>query len=111
MTGWLPSLLAVVGNGLVVDLVLTRRRLRATANRFVLSLSIADFCVGACFYPGHAICHFLLTSCNEMIRDDIAVLMIYSSVSNLCAMTLDRYYSNNKHRAFGLLKPRTTSSH
>ncbi|KAJ7383303.1 hypothetical protein OS493_029268 [Desmophyllum pertusum] len=90
-TGWLPSLLAVIGNGLVIYLILARRRLRTTNNRFVLSLAMADFCVGACFYPGHAICHFLLTSCNQMIRDDIAVLMIYSSVSNLCAMTLDRY--------------------
>ena len=89
--GWLPSLLAVVGNCLVIYLVLACRRLRTIANRFVLSLAIADFCVGACFYPGHAICHFLLTSCSEMIRDDIAVLMIYSSVSNLCAMTLDHY--------------------
>ena len=91
MTAWLPSLLAVIGNGLVMYLILTRRRLRTTQNRFVLSLAIADFCVGVCFYPGHAICHFLLTSCNEMIRDDIAVLMIYSSVSNLCAMAFDRY--------------------
>ena len=91
VTGWLPSLLAVVGNGLVIYLILARPELRTTNNRFLLSLAIADFCVGACFYPGHAICHFLLTSCNEMIRDDIAVLMIFSSVSNLCAMTLDRY--------------------
>ena len=91
MTAWLPSLLAVVGNGLVMYLILTRRRLRTTQNRFVLSLAIADFCVGICYYPGHAICQFLLTSCNEMIRDDIAVLMIYSSVSNLCAMAFDRY--------------------
>ena len=91
MTGWLPSLLAVAGNGLVICLILARRKLRTTNNRFVLSLAIADFGVGIFYYPGHAICHFLLTSCNVMIRDDIAVLMIYSSVCNLCAMALDRY--------------------
>ena len=91
MAGWLPSLLAVAGNGLVIYLILTSHRLRTTNNRFVLSLAIADFGVGIFYYPGHAICHFLLTSCNMMIRDDIAVLMIYSSVSNLCAMALDRY--------------------
>ncbi len=91
LIGWLPSLLAVVGNGLVIYLVTARRKLRTTGNRFVLSLAIADFCVGACFYPGHAICHFLLTLCNEIIRDDIAVFMLYSSVSNLCAMAFDRY--------------------
>ena len=92
VTGWLPSILAVVGNGVVIYLILAIPRLRTrTNNLFVLSLAIADFCVGTCFYPGHVICHFLLGSCNEMIRDDIAVLMIYSSVSNLCAMAFDRY--------------------
>ena len=91
MTGWLPSLLAVVGNGLVICLILASRKLRTTNNGFVLSLAIADFGVGVFYYPGHAICHFLLTSCNKMIRDDIAVLMIYSSVCNLCTMALDRY--------------------
>lgn len=89
--GWLPSLMAVVGNGLVIYLIFARRILRTTANRFVLSLAIADFSVGACFYPGQAICHFAFTSCNKMIRDDIVVFMIYSSVCNLCAMTLDHY--------------------
>ena len=78
MTAWLPSLPAVIGNGLVMYLILTRRRLRTTQNKFVLSLAIADFCVGVCYYPGHAICQFLLTSCNEMM-------------SNLCAMAFDRY--------------------
>ena len=91
MTAWLPSLLAVLGNGLVIYLVLSRPRLRSIQNRFTLSLAIADFCVGVCYYPGHAICQFLLKSCNKVIRDDIAVFMIYSSVSNLCAMAFDRY--------------------
>lgn len=91
-TGWLPSLLAVFGNAMVVYLILTRRKLRTTNNHFVLSLAIADFCVGISFYPGHMICYLLASSCkHSMISDDIAVLAIYSSVSNLCAMTLDRY--------------------
>ena len=91
LTAWLPSILAAAGNGLVICLILASRKLRTTNNRFVLSLAIADFGVGVFYYPGHAICHFLLTSCNMMIRDDIAVLMIYASVCNLCAMALDRY--------------------
>ena len=92
LTAWLPSLLAIIGNGLVIYLIRSRPRLRTLQNRFVLSLAIADFCVGTCYYPGHVICNFLLDSkCNVMIRDDIAVYMIYSSVSNLCAMAIDRY--------------------
>lgn len=92
LTAWLPSLLAIIGNGLVIYLIRSRPRLRTLQNRFVLSLAIADFCVGTCYYPGQVICNFLLDSkCNVMIRDDIAVYMIYSSVSNLCAMAIDRY--------------------
>ena len=89
-TGWLPSLLALVGNAFVIYLIVTRRRLHTTKNRFVLSLALADLCVGGCLYPGHVICHFLASSCS-MIFDDIVVLAIYSSVWNLCAMALDRY--------------------
>ena len=101
--GWLPSLLAVVGNGLVIYLILARRILRTTANRFVLSLAIADLSVGACFYPGQAICHFVLSSCNMMIREDIAVLMIYASVCNLLAMTLDHYIAITRPLRYVLL--------
>ena len=101
--GWLPSLLAVVGNGLVIYLILARRILRTTANRFVLSLAIADFSVGACFYPGQAICHFVLSSYNVMIRDDIAVLMIYASVCNLFAMTLDHHIAITRPLHYSLL--------
>ena len=91
-TGWLPSLLAVVGNALVIYLIVTRRRLHTTTNRFVASLAVADLFVGICFYPGHVICHFSASLCRYPdISDDIAVLAIYSSVSNLCAMTLDRF--------------------
>ena len=91
-TGWLPSLLAVAGNAIVIYLIVTRRRLHTTKNRFVLSLAVADLCVGGCFYPGHAICHLLASSCKyARISDDIAVLAIYSSVCNLCAMALDRF--------------------
>ena len=96
-TGWIPTLLAAVGNALVIYLVSTRRKLRTvTLNRFVLSLAASDFCVGACYYPGHVICYFLNSSCHSKIRDDISVMVIYASVTNLCAMTVDRYIAITK---------------
>lgn len=85
LTAWLPSLLAIIGNGLVIYLIRSRPRLRTLQNRFVLSLAIADFCVGTCYYPGHVICNFLLDSkCNVMIRDDIAVRHGYRQVHRHC---------------------------
>lgn len=89
--GWIPSTFAILGNGSVIYLICTRRRLRTVPNRFVLSLALADFGVGACFFPAHFICNFRPSNCNSSIADDIAVLMIYSSTTNLCAMTVDRY--------------------
>lgn len=89
--GWIPSTFAILGNGSVIYLIYTRRRLRTVPNRFVLSLALADFGVGACFFPAHFICNFRPSNCNSSIADDIAVLTIYSSTTNLCAMTVDRY--------------------
>lgn len=89
--GWIPSTLAILGNGFVIYLICTRRRLKTVPNRFVLALAVADFGVGACFFPAHFMCNFFLSNCNSSIAGDIAVLMIYSSTANLCAMTIDRY--------------------
>ncbi|CAH3042516.1 unnamed protein product [Porites lobata] len=89
--GWVPTLLTVIGNGLVIYLIATRRKLHTINNRFVLSLAMADLFVGLCFYPGQVICHFWISCKYPYIIEDIGVLFIYSSVSNLCAMALDRY--------------------
>ena len=89
--GWIPSTLAILGNGLVIYLICSRRRLKTNPNRFVLSLALADFGVGACFFPSHFICNLHQSNCNSRIADDIAVVMIYSSITSLCAMTVDRY--------------------
>jgi len=89
--GWIPSTLAILGNGFVIYLICSRRRLKTNPNRFVLSLALADFGVGACFFPAHFICNLHQSNCNSRIADDIAVVMIYSSITSLCTMTVDRY--------------------
>ena len=89
--GWIPSVFAIFGNGAVIYLICTRPRLRNVPNRFVLSLAFADFGVGACCFPVQFICSLTASNCRNQIADDIAVLMIYSSNINLCAMTIDRY--------------------
>ena len=42
--GWLLSILAIAGNGLTVQLVISQRRLRT---KTIVSLAVADFCAGA----------------------------------------------------------------
>ena len=87
---WFPSVVAVFGNALVVSLVVSRPRLHTRPNWFVTSLALADFSVGFIYFPTNFLCgeHSL---CKNEIAQDIAVLAIYSSITNLCAMTLDRY--------------------
>ena len=92
--GWILAVVAVVGNGLVIFLITTRRNLRTTTNWFVLSLAVADFGVGAVWYPRLSFCSIFDETCvNEAVKiaSVIGVLVLNASVANLCALTLDRY--------------------
>ena len=82
------SVFAILGNGAVVLIVATRRRLHTAANWFVLSLAVADLMFGLSFltvekiveiFPGNFAYH--------------APSLIFgaASVTNLVVMTLDRY--------------------
>ena len=94
--GWILAVLTVVGNGLVIFLITTRRNLRTTTNWFVLSLAVADFGVGAVWYPRVSFCSIRDETCvNEAVEIAylIGVLSVYASVTNLCVLTLDRYFA------------------
>ena len=98
--GWLPSTFAICGNALVIYLICTRHRLKTSPNYFILSLAVADLGVGACCFPGQVICNFLSSTCLRRVAEDIAVLMIYSSTTNLCIMTFDRHLAIVKPLAY-----------
>ena len=88
--GWGSSVLAIFGNSMVVLIILSRTRLHILPNWFVLSLAVADFAVGLTCFPTIFLCGKLVL-CESNLGYDIGVLAIYSSVTNLCAMTVDRY--------------------
>ena len=88
--GWFPSVVAVFGNALVVFLIAFRPRLHTRPNWFITSLALADFAVGFIYFPTNFLCGER-SLCNNEIAQDIAVLAIYSSITNLCAMATDRY--------------------
>ena len=93
--GWILAVVAVVGNGLVIFLITTRPSLRTTTNWFVLSLAVADFGVGAVWYPRLYLCRMLNTErCDNVavkIAFSIGMICGFASMTNLCALTLDRY--------------------
>ena len=87
--GWPLTVMIVAGNGLVIYLISTRKKLRTTTNWFVLSLAVADISFGLAFFPVVAACNHnkLCTTVQQTTR----FFFIYASKTNLCTLTLDRY--------------------
>ena len=93
--GLVLSFLTILGNGFTIFLVCNRRNLRTKTNAFIVSLAVADFCVGlsvipslfacdvtnSCYWPQH------LGSWVNFIR----WLFSNMSVVNLCVLLLDRF--------------------
>ena len=89
--GWLLSIATALGNGIVVFLVAKNRRLHSTsANKFVLSLAVADFSVGIVVFPSSYFCHNS-PACNLRVHMAFFWFFLHSSVTNLCALAWDRY--------------------
>ena len=93
--GWSLSILSMTGNGFIIFLVCRRRRLRNKTNAFVVSLALADFCVGWSTLPSLFICEEI-TGCDPTAFiangvDYFRWLFAYASVTNLCSLVLDRY--------------------
>ena len=59
--GWVLSFLAITGNGFTIFLVCSRRNLRTKTNAFIVSLAVADFCVGLSVIPSLFFCNFTNT--------------------------------------------------
>ena len=87
--GWPLTVVTVAGNGLVIYLISTRKKLRTTTNWFVLSLAVADFSFGLAFFPVGAACNsnYLCTNIHKTTR----IFFLYASITNLCALAVDRY--------------------
>ena len=90
--GWSLSALTLSGNGFIIFLVCSKRQLRTKTNAFLVSLAVADFCVGMTAVPSLFICN-MSAGCNS---EDLVIyiarnLFAYASVINLCSLVLDRY--------------------
>ena len=87
------SILAIAGNGFIIFLVGSKRQLRTKTNAFVVSLAVADFCVGLNvipfpFFCGSS-CKWPQAAASWMYL--VGLLFGYASVTNLCSLVLDRY--------------------
>ena len=89
--------MAIIGNGLVIFLVCRKQQLRTKTNAFIVSLAVADFCVGMTAVPLRFFCHMVngcsspASSVGHLSTMFIRVLFQYASGTNLCSLVLDRY--------------------
>ena len=102
------SVVAILGNATVLALISTRRKLHNRANCFVLSLALADLTFSAL---DMAALYYVLGSPlrgSERLAVLTAIIVLGSaSVTNLCALTLDRYVAIvHPLRYVTIMKPR-----
>ena len=93
--GWVLSFLTIIGNGLTIFLVCSRRNLRTKTNAFIVSLAVADLCVGLSVIPSLFACD-ITNTCGwpHDFRSWVNILRwLFSntSVVNLCVLVLDRF--------------------
>ena len=93
--GWILSFLTITGNGFTIFLVCSRRNLRTKTNAFIVSLAVADFCVGLSVIPSLFACD-ITNTCYwpQHLRSWVNILRwLFSntSVVNLCGLVLDRF--------------------
>ncbi|XP_078367107.1 octopamine receptor beta-2R-like [Oculina patagonica] len=90
--GWSLSILTITGNGFIIFLVCSKRQLRTKTNAFIVSLAVADFCVGMSVVPPMFFCE-MATGCDPQSYwiSTVRWLFGYTSVTNLCSLVLDRY--------------------
>uniref|UniRef100_UPI00358F98F2 adenosine receptor A1-like n=1 Tax=Myxine glutinosa TaxID=7769 RepID=UPI00358F98F2 len=88
------SVLSVVGNGLVCVAVMRTRHLRTVTNYFIVSLAVADICVGVVVIPSAILEDFGLPRHNFhlcVLMLSSIVVFTESSVLSLLAVAVERY--------------------
>jgi len=90
--GWSFSIVTISGNGFIIFLVCSKRQLCTKTNAFVVSLAVADFCIGLSVVPSMFFCE-MATGCEGHLSwiGSLRLLFSYASVTNLCSLVVDRY--------------------
>lgn len=90
-------LVTIIGNTLVILSVFTYKPLRIVQNFFIVSLAVADCMVAVIVMPANVVnmiigrWEFGIEMCKMWLTSD--VLCCTSSILNLCAIALDRYWA------------------
>lgn len=87
------SLIGIFGNVLVFIVVVRNRRLHTVSNLFIISLAFADLLACAVSQPMYAAFLFGLphNPIYSAVRKSFSFVSVLASISNLAAVTIDRY--------------------
>ena len=85
------TFLSLVGNSWVIFIIARKRRLRTTANWFILSLAAADLGVTCVYFSTYVICEVILDTCNEKVAGIFTFFFANVSAIGLIAMVAERY--------------------
>ncbi|XP_045119400.1 tachykinin-like peptides receptor 99D [Portunus trituberculatus] len=90
------SLVAVVGNALVIWIVATSRKMHSVTNYFIANLALADIIIGLFSIPFNCLRQFFpplqqLTLYKGLIRPCVEYSCVNVSVFTLTAIAIDRY--------------------
>ena len=83
------AVLVLIGNGLVIYLIATRRHLRTKTNLLVASLAVSDLVVGLTIIPSFLACMYV--DCDTVLTKLFYDAFLFVSVCNLCCITFDRF--------------------
>ena len=92
--GWFLSIITMTGNGFIIFLVCSRRHLRTKTNAFIVSLGVADFCVGMNVVPSLFFLELIEQSHSKGLDKGLKLvrwLFQDASAMNMCILVLDRY--------------------
>ena len=92
--GWFLSIITMTGNGFIIFLVCSRRHLRTKTNAFIVSLGVADFCVGMNVVPSLFFLELIEQSHSKGLDKSLKLvrwLFQDASAMNMCILVLDRY--------------------
>ena len=84
----------MTGNGFIIFLVCSRRHLRTKTNAFIVSLGVADFCVGMNVVPSLFFLELIEQSHSKGLDKGLKLvrwLFQDASAMNMCILVLDRY--------------------
>ena len=88
---WILTITTLFGNCFIIIIIVSRKPLSSSKlNWFIISLAVADFLVGLSLYPPLFFCERWFSRHTNLMKS-FRWIFIYSSVCNLCAMTVDRY--------------------